>query len=495
MVLLVGLVLAGGPARAADPARVTVGSKKFTESVILGEMVAHLARHAGVPVEHRRELGGSTLLWKALLAGDIDVYAEYSGTLTEELLHIPPDSSDDVIGKALAAHGVRATRSLGFEDSYALGIRGDLARQLNLRSLSDLRSRPELRLGFSDEFLNRADGWPGLRERYRLPQTQVRGLDHDLAYRGLKSGDLDGTDLYTTDAEIRFYKLTVLEDDLHYFPPYQATLIYRADLEDRFPQAVEAFRRLEGRISEAAMTDMNERAKIKRVPESQAAATFLLENFNVAVKTYDEGLARTLLRLTVEHLRLVAVSLVAAIVIAVPLGVLAAKRQRAGQVLLAIVGIMQTIPSLALLSFLIPLVGIGSWPAMVALFVYSLLPIVRNTYTGLRGIPNSMRESAQALGLPPSAVLRLVELPMAMPTILAGIKTAAVINVGTATLGALIGAGGYGQPIFSGIRLDDVGLILEGAIPAALLALAVQGAFELTERFLVPRGLRLKPIE
>ncbi len=148
-------------------------------------------------------------------------------------------------------------------------------------------------------------------------------------------------------------------------------------------------------------------------------------------------------------------------------------------------------PSLALLVFMIPLLGIGEAPAIVALFVYSLLPIVRNTHAGLRGIPASLREVATALGLGPGASLRAVELPLASPAILAGIKTSAVINVGTATLGALIGAGGYGQPILTGIRLDDLRLILEGAIPAALLALGVERIFDLVEKIVVPRGLRL----
>ena len=140
---------------------------------------------------------------------------------------------------------------------------------------------------------------------------------------------------------------------------------------------------------------------------------------------------------------------------------------------------------------MIPLFGIGTGPALVALFFYSLLPIVRNTYTGLTSIARPLNESAQALGLSPFARLRLVELPLAAPSILAGIKTAAVINVGAATLGALIGAGGYGQPILTGIRLDDMSLILEGAIPAALLAIAVQFLFELAERVVVPHGLRI----
>jgi osmoprotectant transport system permease protein len=195
-------------------------------------------------------------------------------------------------------------------------------------------------------------------------------------------------------------------------------------------------------------------------------------------------------RRTREHLALVAVSLLAAIAIALPLGILAARRPRLGQVVLAAVGVVQTIPSLALLVFMIPLLGIGALPATAALFLYSLLPIVRNTHAGLRGVSPSLRDSAQALGLPPLAILWQIELPLALGTILAGIKSAAVINVGTATLGALIGAGGLGQPIFTGIRLDDIPLILEGALPASLLALAVQGVFDLLERVLVPKGLR-----
>jgi len=155
------------------------------------------------------------------------------------------------------------------------------------------------------------------------------------------------------------------------------------------------------------------------------------------------------------------------------------------------VGVIQTIPSLALLAFLIPLLQqIGTLPALVALFLYALLPIVRNTYTGLSDIPPHLKESALVLGLPPLARLRLIELPLASRAILGGIKTAAVINVGTATIAAFIGAGGFGERIATGLALNDHGLLLAGAIPAALLALGVQTLFELLDRWLVPAGLR-----
>jgi osmoprotectant transport system permease protein len=317
------------------------------------------------------------------------------------------------------------------------------------------------------------------------------GLDHDLAYRGLQAGTFDGTDVYSTDAEVRFYDLRVLEDDRRYFPEYQAVLLYRADLPGRSPAAAALLSQLPGRISDEIMRDLNARAKIRRIPEAQVAAAFLAERFGVVSLVRSDGLLARLGHRTGEHLWLVLLSLLAAVACGVPLGILSARRPRLGQALLALTGTIQTLPSLALLVFMIPLFGIGAVPAVVALFLYSLLPIVRNTYTALREIPPPIRESADALGLPRRAQLRLIELPLAARGILAGIKTAAVINIGTATIGAIIGAGGYGQPILTGIRLSDTALILEGAVPAALLALLAQGLFELVERALVPRGLRV----
>jgi osmoprotectant transport system permease protein len=345
-------------------------------------------------------------------------------------------------------------------------------------------------LRFGTEFVDRADGWSGLRQRYGLTHSDVRGIEHDLAYRGVAAGDVDVTDLYTTDAEIAYYDLFTLEDDLGYFPRYDAVLLYRADLETRAPRVIASLRRLEGTIDEEAMIAMNARVKLDGEAEARVAADFLSRRLGLDVEVRLDGRLQRLGRYTVDHIALVSVSLIFAVLCAIPLGIVAAHRPRAGQIVLGIVGIAQTIPALALLVFMIPLLGIGAGPAVVALFLYSLLPIVRNTHAGITGIPRSLRESAEALGLPPGAVLRRVELPLATPSIVAGIKTAAVINIGAATLGALIGAGGYGQPILAGIRLDDTGLILEGAVPAALLALAVQAVFDLAERAVVPRGLR-----
>ncbi|MEP6906523.1 MAG: glycine betaine ABC transporter substrate-binding protein [Pseudoxanthomonas sp.] len=469
--------------------RVVIGSKNFTEAVILGEIGVALglqagSRQAGVEVEHRRQLGGTRILWRALQDGSIDVYAEYTGTLAEELLQMP-GADRAALDKALAERGLAMTAPLGFDNTYALGMHEDHAQALGISRLSDLRAHPALKLGLSNEFMQRADGWPGLRDAYQLPQ-RPDGLDHDLAYRGLASGAIEATDLYSTDAEIPYYRLRVLQDDLHYFPAYEAVYLYRADLAQRAPAWLDALQGMGGRIDAATMQKLNAQVKLQHRKEAQVAADWL----GVAA-TETSGRAARIWQRTWEHLGLVGISLGLALLVALPLGVFAARHASTGQVILSLTGVLQTLPSLAVFVFMIPLFGIGAKPAIAALFLYSLLPVVRNTQAGLTGIPLELRETAAAIGLPPRTRLWRIELPLALRTILAGIKIAAVINVGTATLGALIGAGGYGQPILAGIRLDDIGLILEGAVPAAVLALLVQGGFELIERALTPRGLRL----
>ncbi len=482
----------GAGARGANPsAIVKVGSKTFTENIILAEIAAHLIQNAGCEVIHRRELGGTRVLWNALIKGDIDLYPEYTGTIRREILYELDLSPQDKLEEALDEYGIRMSPPLGFNNTYAIGMKRSEAERLGIQSISDLADHPELRLGFSNEFMDREDGWPGMKIVYGLPQKWVRGLNHDLAYRGIESGSIDVIDLYSTDAEIEYYDFKALRDDLNYFPDYQAVLLYRADLIERNEELAGQVEKLAHQISADEMIAMNARVKLDKVPESRVASNFLQKKLKLTVNVAEEGIWRSLWLNTASHLYLVLISLSAAVVVAIPLGILAAMFKRCEKIILGVVGIIQTIPSLALLVFMIPLLGIGGLPAIAALFLYSLLPIVRNTYTGIHDISPPLRESAMALGLPTGVRLRLIEIPLASRSILAGIKTSAVINVGTATLGALIGAGGYGQPILTGIRLDDIGLILQGAVPAALLALFVQWIFDLSELLVVPKGLRL----
>lgn len=474
-----------------ENSEIKIGSKKFTENIIIGEIAAQLARLKNSNVIFLRQVGGTRVVWNALLKGDIDIYPEYTGTIKEEILAGKSINSNEELVSALNKMKIKMSKPLGFNNTYALGIKKSLAGKLNIEKISDLKKYPGLKFGFSSEFMNRQDGWPGLRDKYNLPQENVTGLDHDLAYRGLDNGAIDLTDLYSTDAEIKYYNLKILEDDLNYFPEYKAVFLYRSDLEMKAPAALASILKLENSIPESTMIKMNADVKINGKSESETASNFIEEKFSLKTTYEKKSFWDRLIFYTKEHLFLVLISLAAAILVSIPLGIIAFQNQKIANLILGITGIIQTIPSLALLVFMIPLLGIGAWPAIVALFLYSLLPIVRNTYSGLQNIPNHIKESAEALGISSFARLRLVELPLASRSILAGIKTSAVINVGTATLGALIGAGGYGQPILTGIRLDDISLILEGAVPAAVLALLVQSLFDFLELIFVPKGLRL----
>ena len=489
LAIVVLLVVTSG-ARAADT--VVVASKSFTESVVLGEIATHLLRDAGIDVRHRQELGGTRVVFEALVAGEVDVYAEYSGTLIEEILSEADVSTLEEVESRLSLRGIRMTAPLGFNNSYAIGMRPDTADRLGIHTISDLRDHTDVRLGLSSEFMDRGDGWPSLRAHYGLDSVEARGIDHDLAYRALEAGDIEAMDLYTTDAEIEYYGLRVLADDREFFRTYLAVYLYRADLD---PRAARALGRAAGTIDEPTIRGLNARVKLDGVAENVVTADFVGERLGVEARVRTSTLSSRLWLRTREHLFLVGIAMGAGVLVAIPLGVIAARRRRLGQLVLAAVGVLQTIPALALLVFMIPLLGIYEPPAIAALFLYSLLPMVRSTHAGLCGIPPSLEESAEALGLSRRARLWRIELPLASPSILSGIKTSTVIVIGFATLGALIGAGGYGQPIFTGIRLDDFSLILEGAAPAALLALLAQGAFDLVERVVVPRGLRLRRSE
>jgi osmoprotectant transport system permease protein len=482
---------------AGEATPVRIGSKAFTESVILAEIAVCLAEDAGLTVEHVEGIGGTRLLWEALLAGQIDLYPEYTGTMSEEIFAGQDVHGEEALRAKLAEFDLRMTGPLGFDNTYVLGMKEELAAELGIRSISDLRDHPELTLRFSNEFMKRADGWDALARRYQLPHRDVRGLEHALAYEALDKGVIQVTDLYATDAKIRKLRLRKLRDDLSHFPEYHAVFVYRAELARHAPALVGALGSLEGSIDETAMMDLNAGVELEGLSESQVAADFLAKTRGIRSRVRVPNVARDIARYTVEHLHMVAVSLVAATLLAIPLGIAAARKAKLAQPILGAVGIIQTIPSIALLVLLIRPVSyfsdeLGYPQAVVALFLYSLLPIVRNTHAGLRGISPQLRESAIALGLPPWIRLWRIELPLASRTILAGVKTAAVINVGFATLGGFIGAGGYGEPIFTGIRRNDYGIILQGAVPAAGLALLVQGLFELVERIVVPKGLRLK---
>jgi osmoprotectant transport system permease protein len=489
--LLLSLVLCLAASIApAHAEQVIVGSKRFTESYILGEIIARAARQSGADAVLRPGLGSSAVVLEALKAGSIDVYPECLGTIEKEILKLPAGSPDALIREELRKMGLGLGVPLGFSNGYALAATAQLAGKLSLRTISDLRTHPALAIAVSQEFLGRVDGWPGLAARYRLPQ-QPAGIDHGIAYEALASGRISVTDIYTTDAKIAELGLAVLRDDAGYFPRYDAVLLYRLDLPERAPLAWQRIRQLEGRIDEQRMIAMNGDAELRGLSFAAIAADFVDNRSPRDAPRVDAAragwrerlLGPDLGRLTREHVSLVAVSLAIAVLLGIPLGAVAASQRRLRQWIFALVGLLQTIPALALLAALIPLLGrIGTVPAVVALTLYALLPIVRNTAAGLEQVPAGLKHAGMALGMTRWQRWKLVDLPLASPVMLAGIKTAATVTVGTATIAAFIGAGGYGERIAQGLALNDSAALLAGAIPAAVLALLTQALFEGAER-------------
>ena len=488
-----------------------IGSKRFTESYILAELLAQQAApHTQAAPQVRQGLGNTAIVYEALRSGQIDLYPEYAGTISLEILKSTAPMTLAQMQTALVPLGMGVAVPLGFNDGYALALRAADAKAMGVSTLSDLARHPGLKFGLSNEFIGRADGWKGLAARYGLAQVP-KGLDHGLAYDAIAAKQIDVMDIYTTDAKIDFLGLHVLVDDKGYFPRYDAVVLYRLDVPTRHPQAWAALQRLEGRISEPMMIAMNARAELKGVafeviareqlaalaqaaalsaspapaPAASAAATG--QSTDVAQRGFWAKLwAPDLGRLARQHLTLVAVAVTLAALLGIPLAVWTSTRPRINALVLGASGMLQTVPSIALLAILISALGvIGTLPALVALTLYALLPIMRNTATGLAQVPVGLRMAGQSLGFSPAQNLRYVQLPLALPTILAGVRTASAIAIGTATIAAFVGAGGFGERIVTGLALNDRELLLAGALPAALMALVSEALFELLERQLV----------
>ncbi|MCZ6827988.1 MAG: ABC transporter permease subunit [Gammaproteobacteria bacterium] len=493
-------LLAGGSlvAQQAAPANldlqptVRIGSKAFTESHILAEMAAQLLESEGYRIERKLGLGGTLIAYQALQEGAIDLYPEYTGTISQVILQQDRLSSRDLV-QALAQKQLQLLPAFGFNNSYAIAISQILAEANNISKISELANWPTLRPGFSLEFLNRADGWLALQKAYQLPQ-RASGLEHALAYAAVASGQLDITDAYTTDGELDAFSLTLLEDDRQFFPRYDAVLLARSDLAEN---ARAILVRLAGKIDEQTMRRLNASISGEQLRPAQVANRYLQQQqllpgtgvHSVSEPQFAPTLSQRIWRNTLVHLKLTGLALLFACLVAIPTALLLFQHQGIARGILYTTGLIQTIPALALLALLIPVFGLGELPAIIALFLYSLLPIVRNTLTGIFGVDPLLKQVAAGMGLTPGQQLRKIELPLAIPMILAGIKTAAIISIGTATLAAFVGAGGLGEPIISGLTLNDHALILEGAIPAAMLAIVAELIFEGIERLIVPRHL------
>lgn len=470
---------------------ISVGSKSFTENFILGEIIAQIAEQTGeAEVERNMGLGSAAIAYAALNAGEIDIYPEYTGTISLAILKDMSTTGVSSLQAKLNSSGLTISESIGFSNTSALAVTEELADRLSLRTISDLRQHPELVAAFGGGYLDRPDGWPGIRQHYDVTLSDKRTMEHALKYDAIAQGNVDLIDVYTTDGKLQRFNLRLLDDDQNFFADYQAVMFVRNDFITRFPRTWARLNELlVGQIDNQEMSRLNALADLEGQSPEQLGAVFLggaAATGLPAVRIWQDIAKHTL-----DHLYLVFVSVGLAILAGIPLGVMAARLKKLGRAALISVEVVQTIPSLALLVFMIPLFGIGQSPALVALFLYALLPIVRNTYTGMIGLNRELLEIASVLGLSRKQTLLRVELPLASLNIMAGIKTSAVLTVGTATLAAFIGGGGYGTLIVRGLALNDNTLILAGALPAAVMAMAIHGGFELLDRALIPRGLRI----
>ena len=458
-----------------------IGSKLHTEQHILAEVLAQTLESAGYQVDRKLNLGGTKIVFNALATGEVHAYVEYSGTIQEVILKSSRTLSLQEISADLAEQGIETLEPLGFNNSYAFGIHEDLAKETNLTKISELRDYPELRFYFSHEFLEREDGYPSLKRHYGLTQD-ADGIEHALALRAIVEQEIDVTDLYTTDAEIEHFDLKVLEDDLQFFPKYLALPLVRADLPVEVKQLLNV---AANSLTDAAMANLNYQVHIEQQPAATVARNFLA-TLNVKSNYVAETIGDKLIDRTLEHLFLAAVALLAATTIALTISIAVYSQPSLSKAIAYGAGLLQTIPSLALLALMVPLFGIGKLPAIVALFLYSLLPIIRTTVTALTTVDPILVQVADGMGYTRGQTLRYIQIPLSLPAILAGIRISAIICIGTATLAAFIGGGGLGDLIFQGLQLDDTRLIVIGAGAAALMAIVVELMFETIEKFVVP---------
>ena len=468
----------------------TVGSKRFAESYVLAELISKsIEDKVNTAIDRKLGLGSTGIVFNALKEGEIDLYPEYWGTLTQEILQSNQKLTLDQINQKLLPMGIKAGYFLGFNNTYALVISKKLANRLNIHTITDLRKTPNLRLGLSQEFLARKDGWSGLAKAYHLEIFRPVGLEHGLGYQAIANNQIDLIDAYSTDSMLINEEYELLRDDKDYFTSYEALLLYRITSVENKSEIREGLDQLRGALSEKTMRHLNAEVEIGGKSPLEVVNNYLHQDgksLQVEDTDNEEPIRSILrflaffvtwdfLRVTYQHVILVITSLGTAIMLGIPLGVWVYAQPKSGKYVLSCIGVIQTIPALALLSFLILLVhSIGFWPAFIALLLYALLPIIESTHSGLQLVDPAVKEASKALGAGFWIQLLKIELPLCSPSLFSGVQVAAVWTTGTATIAAFVGAGGYGERIAQGLSTNNTELMLEGAVPAAIFSLSVR---------------------
>lgn len=474
---------------------ITVGSKSFPESRILGELISILIENnTDLKVNRKFWLGGTEICFGALKEGSIDVYCEYTGTAWNVLLkktkRDTAEKTFEIIKKEFKAkYNLQWLDPFGFNNTYVMVVHKDYP----INTISEyVGVQDKITLGLTHEFMAREDGFGEMSKFYNLNFPNVVAMEHALAYQAIFQKKIDSTDAYSTDGSLYKYDLKRLKDDKKFFPDYFAAPIVRIETLQKYSKLRNVLNKLAGRIDDATMTQLNYRVEIEKQEFYDVAFDFLKNEKFISSSSSKKESENQIVKLTKQHIFLVMISTCIAMLIGVPLGILIAKKQYLATPVLGITGILQTIPSLAILAIMVPFLGIGKLPAIIALTLYGLLPIVRNAYTGIISVSPELKESAKAMGLTPMQTLTMLEIPMSTKIIMAGVRTATVICIGTATLAAFIGAGGLGELILQGLNLSRTDLILSGTIPAALLALIVDFMLARFENWIEPAGLKIQ---
>lgn len=493
---------------------ITIGSKTFSEQLILGEMLALILEEKyDLKVIRKFNLGGTQVVFDALKRDDIQIYPEYTGTgyitiLKRKKILTPKETYSIVQSEFKKRFNIIWSPPLGFNNTYAFTVRNDDPRFKDVSKISELSHKMKnISIAIPHEFMEREDGFPNFTKTYSLnfDSSNIYTMDSGLTYKSIINKQVDSIISYSTDGRIHGYNLKVLEDDKLFFPPYFVSFIVQEKTLQKWPAISRAFQLLKNQITDKEMTELNHQVDLAKEEPQKVAYDFLLKKKIIkkidrlektrssdSLLTFFYEKRSYLGKLIKEHLILSFGALFMAMLIAIPTGILLTRYKKFSVPIFALINTFQTIPSIALLGFLVPLVGIGIKPAMTALFLYSLLPLVQNTYTGIKNINPIYIDISKGLGLTNWQILKHVEIPLAMPIILAGIRTSTVIVIGTATLAALVGGGGLGDPIFRGTSTLHPHLILLGAIPSALLAILADKILSFSELFLVSKGLRLK---
>ena len=491
--------------------QIIISSKAFTENIVLSEMLALLLEEKyNFKVVRKFNMGGTKLIFDSLINGYVDVYPEYTGTgyamILKQSGEKDPKKTYKIIKKEfLKRFDLIWSLPLGFENNYALLVKEKDIRFKKINLISQLQNQAHsLRLAMDYEFAERKDGFESFSKNYKFSwsKNNLFAMNQGLMHSALNNKKVDMIMAYSTDARIKAFNLKTLKDDKKFFPAYEAAYLTRVDVLKHFPKLKKAFYDLEGHISEKEMIFLNYQVDQLKYEVPMVVKNFLIQKKLLTGKVQDlkkQNLMAYyfskkdyLLKIFIEHLILTFVSLFFALLVAIPIGIWATRNRQVEKIVFTLVNALQTIPSLALLGFLIPFLGIGFVPAVATLFVYSLLPLIRNTFEGIKNVDRNFVEASAGMGLSLWQILRFIQIPLALPMIMAGVRTSTVIVVGTATLAAFIGAGGLGDPIFRGIATLDSRLIFLGAVPACLLAIFLDKSLGFLETLVISKGLKLE---